>query len=164
MEYGAIDLHKNERQIRIVTEGGTVTDRRIATTRDRLTAMFWGRPRMRILVEASTESEWVAQHLERLGHEVVVADPNFSAMYGHRSRRIKTDRRDVAALAEACQHGVYRAVHRRSIAQRTVQAQLTLSASHEGWARERVSPRLSRRQASSFTSPVARWLTLLCAL
>jgi len=89
MEYGAIDLHKNESQIRIVTEGGTVTDRRIATTRDRLTAMFWGRPRMRILVEASTESEWVAQHLETLGHEVVVADPNFSAMYGHRSRRIK---------------------------------------------------------------------------
>jgi len=126
LEYGAIDLHKNERQIRIVTEGGTVTDRRIATTRDRLTAMFWGRPRMRILVEASTESEWVAQHLETLGHEVVVADPNFSAMYGHRSRRIKTDRRDVAALADACQHGVYRAVHRRSIAQRTVQAQLTI--------------------------------------
>ena len=126
MEYGAIDLHKNERQIRIVTEGGTVTDRRIATTRDRLTAMFWGRPRMRILVEASTESAWVAQHLETLGHEVVVADPNFSAMYGQRSRRIKTDRRDVAALADACQHGVYRAVHRRSIAQRTVQAQLTI--------------------------------------
>ena len=117
MEYGAIDLHKNESQIRIVTEGGTVTDHRIATTRDRLTAMFWGRPRMRILVEASTESEWVAQHLETLGHEVVVADPNFSAMYGHRSRRIKTDRRDVAALADACQHGVYRAVHRRWIAQ-----------------------------------------------
>ena len=126
MEYGAIDLHKNESQIRIVSEGGTVTDRRIATTRDRLTAMFWGRPRMRILVEASTESEWVAQHLETLGHEVIVADPNFSAMYGQRSRRIKTDRRDVAALADACQHGVYRAVHRRSIAQRTVQAQLTI--------------------------------------
>ena len=76
MEYGAIDLHKNESQIRIVTEGGTVTDRRIATTRDRLTAMFWGRPRMRILVEASTESEWVAQHLETLGPVVGVADPD----------------------------------------------------------------------------------------
>ena len=25
-------------------------------------------------------------------------------MYGHRSRRVKTDRRDVAALAEACRH------------------------------------------------------------
>ena len=38
--------------------------------------------------------------LETLGHEVIVADPNFTAMYGHRSRRVKTDRRDVAALVE----------------------------------------------------------------
>ena len=76
---------------------------------------------MRILVEAATESEWVAQHLETLGHEVIVADPNFTPMYGHRSRRIKTDRRDVAALAEACQQGWYRAAHRRSATQRTVQ-------------------------------------------
>ena len=82
MEYGAIDLHKKESQIRIVTEGGKITDRRIATTRERLTAMFWGRPRMRILVEAATESEWVAQHLETLGHEVVVADPNFRRCMG----------------------------------------------------------------------------------
>ena len=36
MEYGAIDLHKKESQIRIVTESGETLDRRIAaTTRDR---------------------------------------------------------------------------------------------------------------------------------
>jgi len=105
MEYGAIDLHKKESQIRVVTTDGELLDQRIATTRERLTHVFWGRPRMRILVEASTESEWVAQHLEQLGHEVIVADPNYSPMYGYRSRRIKTDRRDVAALTEACQHG-----------------------------------------------------------
>ena len=81
---------------------------------------------MRILLEAATESEWVAQHLETLGHEVIVADPNFTPMYGHRSRRIKTDRRDVAALADACHRGCYRAAHRRSAAQRTVQAQLNI--------------------------------------
>ena len=40
MEYGAIDLHKNESQIRIVTEDGELVDRRIATTRDHLTARF----------------------------------------------------------------------------------------------------------------------------
>ena len=64
MEYGAIDLHKRESQVRIVTADGEVIDRCILTTRERLTAMFWGRARMRILIEASTESEWVAQHLE----------------------------------------------------------------------------------------------------
>ena len=41
MEYGAIDLHKKESQIRILREGGEIIDRRIATTRDRLTAVFW---------------------------------------------------------------------------------------------------------------------------
>ena len=33
MEYGAIDLHKKESQIRIVTEAGAVIDRRVVTTR-----------------------------------------------------------------------------------------------------------------------------------
>lgn len=126
MEYGAIDLHKKESQIRIVTKAGEVIDDRIATTRERLTTVFWGRPRMRILLEASTESEWVAQHLEQMGHEVIVADPNYGPMYGHRSRRIKTDRRDVAALAEACQHGTYRLAHRRSARQHEVQCRLNV--------------------------------------
>lgn len=126
MEYGAIDLHKKESQIRIVTAGGQVIDHRIATTRERFTHVFWGRPRMRILVEASTESEWVAQHLEQMGHDVIVADPNYGPMYGHRSRRIKTDRRDVAALAEACQQGTYRQAHRRSARQHEVQCRLNV--------------------------------------
>ena len=94
MEYGAIDLHKRESQVRIVTADGEVIDRRILTTRDRFTSMFWGRARMRILIEASTESEWVARHLESLGHEVIVADPNYAPMYATRTRRVKTDKRD----------------------------------------------------------------------
>jgi transposase len=44
--------------------------------RDRFTAVFGDRPRARMLLEASTASEWVARHLESLGHEVIVADPN----------------------------------------------------------------------------------------
>jgi transposase len=126
MDYGAIDLHKKESQIRIVTKSGEVIDQRIATTRERLSHVFWARPRMRILVEASTESEWVAQQLEEMGHEVIVADPNYGPMYGHRSRRIKTDRRDVVALTEACQHGTYRLAHRRSARQHEVQCRLNV--------------------------------------
>ncbi len=126
MEYGAIDLHKKESQVRIITADGAVIDRRILTTRDRLTAVFGGRARMPILIEASTESEWVAQHLESLGHEVIVADPNYGAMYARRSRRVKTDRRDAVALADACQHGNYRPAHRRSARQRIVQSMLNV--------------------------------------
>jgi transposase len=126
VEHAAIDLHKKESQVRIVREGGEIVDRRIPTTRHDFSTVFWGLAPTRILVEASTESEWVAQHLESLGHEVIVADPNYAPMYGQRSRRIKTDRRDVAALAEACHHGIYRAVHRRSAQHRLVQSQLTV--------------------------------------
>jgi transposase len=37
------------------------------------------RPKAQVLLESSTESEWVARCLEELGHEVVVADPNYAA-------------------------------------------------------------------------------------
>jgi transposase len=75
---------------------------------------------MRILVETGTESEWVAQALEAAGHEVVVVDPNYAPMYGELRRRVKTDRRDVAALAEANRRGWFRAVHRVSPATQAV--------------------------------------------
>ena len=101
MDYAAIDLHKSASQVRIVTDVETI-DCRIPTTRDRLRTLFEIRPRMRILLEAAAESEWVARELEARGHDVIVADPNYTPMYGERSRRVKTDRRDVAALAEAC--------------------------------------------------------------
>jgi transposase len=77
-----------------------------------------------VLVESSTESEWVAQYLEGLGHELVVADPNYAPMYGERNRRVKTDRRDAEALFEANRLGIYREAHRRSREQRDVTALL----------------------------------------
>jgi transposase len=82
------------------------------------------RPKARILIEASTESEWVARCLEQLGHEVIVADPNYAPMYAQRSRRVKTDRRDAEALAEACRLGAYRLAHRTSDHQRHIRALL----------------------------------------
>src|SRR5262249_51879463 len=117
---------QERKPVRILTEGGEIIDRRTATRRDRFAPMFADRPRMRILMEASTESEWVAQHLEQLGHEVIVADPNYAPMYGQRSRRVKTDRRDVAALTEACRLVIYRRAHRRSAAQTTMQWRLSV--------------------------------------
>lgn len=121
MEYGAIDLHLKASLIRIVdADGVVVVDRTVATTRAALTQVFSGRTPLRVLLESGTESEWVAQAVEACGHEVIVADPNYALMYGHRARRIKTDKRDVAALAEACRLGIYRAAHRVSAAQRAV--------------------------------------------
>src|SRR5688572_13728284 len=100
MVYGAIDLHRRTSQIRIIDADGVVRrDQRIATTREQFVKAFTDFGPMRILLETGTESEWVAQTLEAAGHEVVVADPNYAPMYGETTRRIKTDRRDVAALA-----------------------------------------------------------------
>lgn len=119
MEYGAIDLHQRYTWIRLVTaDGAEIVEKRVPTTREALTTAFTGRPRARVLIESSTESEWVAQTIEACGHEVVVASPSYALMYGHRDPRIKTDRRDVAALAEACRLGIYRAAHRVSAEQR----------------------------------------------
>lgn len=125
MEYGAIDLHKRRSQIRIVGEdGGVVLEQKVETSRSALERVFSGRAPLQVLIESSTESEWVAQHLESLGHQVIVADPNYAAMYGSRSRRVKTDKRDAAALADACRTGVYRRAHRASAAARGLRRQM----------------------------------------
>ena len=119
MVYGAIDLHMRQSQIRIIDETGQVMrDRRVPTTREALTQVFALYGTMRILLETGTESEWVAQALEAAGHTVVVADPNYAPMYGELTRKVKTDRRDAAALAEANRRGWYRAAHRTSATQR----------------------------------------------
>jgi len=114
MDTIGLDLHKRESQLCIGHDDGTLEERRIATSRERFTAVLGERPRARILLEASTESEWVARHLETLGHEVIVADPNFAPMYATRARRTKTDRRDARTLMEACRLGAYRVAHRLS--------------------------------------------------
>ena len=93
MLYVGIDVHKEESQICILEEDKRVRQLRIKTTKQRLEAVFGQMERSRLLLESSTESEWVARCLESLGHEVIVADPNFAAMYATRSRRVKTDQR-----------------------------------------------------------------------
>ena len=105
MDTIGLDLHKRESQLSIKAENGTITERRIVTSRERFTAVLGNRPGARILLEASTESEWVARHLEALGHEVIVADPNYAPMYATRSRRVKTDKRNARTLMDTCGQG-----------------------------------------------------------
>jgi len=125
MESIGIDLHKVNSQICIVGEDSAVMrECRIRTEAGRFAEVFGKRSRARVVIEASTESEWVARLLEGMGHEVIVADPNFAPMYASRTRRVKTDRRDARALAEACRLGAYRHAHRTSDEQRHVRAQL----------------------------------------
>lgn len=115
MHYVGIDLHKRESQICILdSSSGEVIEMRIKTDRVEFARVL---PRLiapgsEILIEASTESRWAKQALESLGFKVIVGDPNYAPMYGNaRSRRVKTDRRDARALAEACRSKTYRVAH-----------------------------------------------------
>jgi len=101
MDHIGIDVHKKESQICIPAEGGELLEQRIRTEPERFAAVLDARPQGWILLEASTDSGWVARCLEALGHKVIVADPNFAPMYATRTRKVKTDRRDGRALAAA---------------------------------------------------------------
>ena len=76
MDAGMMSSHICE-----LTEAGDVVERQIRTQQKRLQEVFRSRPKARILIEASTESEWIACCLEEVGHEVIVADPNYAPMY-----------------------------------------------------------------------------------
>ena len=60
------------------------------------------------------------------GKRVIVADPNFAPLYATRTRKVKTDRRDARALADACLLGAYRPAHRLSDPQCHVRGRLTV--------------------------------------
>jgi transposase len=108
----------------ILEEGDEVVlEQRLRTQRERLGELLGKRAKARVLLESSTESEWVARCLEELGHEVVVDDPNLAPMYATRSRQVKTDKRDARTLAEACKLGAYRPAHRTSEARVHMRAQ-----------------------------------------
>jgi transposase len=126
MEIIGIDVHKKESQVCILKSTGKHIEERIPTTAERFQRLFGWREAAQILIESSTESEWVARVLERMGHQVVVADPNFAPMYATRSKKVKTDRRDARTLAEACKLGAYRPAHRVSDKQWRVRSLLTL--------------------------------------
>src|SRR4051812_40359997 len=64
MEHIGIDVHKVESQLCILSERGEILERRVRTQRERFAAVLGERPPAKILIEASTESEWVARCLE----------------------------------------------------------------------------------------------------
>lgn len=126
MDFIGFDLGKVASQLCIITQDGELLEHRIKTEREHLAKLLGKRPQARILIEAGTESEWVARYLEELGHEVIVADPNFAPMYATRSRKVKTDKRDARTLAEACRLGAYRSSPRTSDKQRHIRAKLAV--------------------------------------
>jgi transposase len=121
-----MDLHLKTSVLSILDEEGEVTIKTICTRRGSLTRAFVSLLPCKVLIEASTESEWVARHLEELGAEVIVASPSYEPMYAFRDPHIKTDRRDAEALMHACIRGQYRRSYRCTDARRRLQMVLTV--------------------------------------
>ena len=71
MDHSGIDVPKRGSQIYILAEEGEVVEQRIRTESERFAAVPGTRPRARILIEPSTDSEWVAPCRAALGPEGV---------------------------------------------------------------------------------------------
>jgi len=56
MDHVGIDVHTRERQICIRADGGELIERRIRTEAERFAAVLGDRPRVRIVIEASTDT------------------------------------------------------------------------------------------------------------
>lgn len=80
-------------QNRKVQQQGTVRNRL-----SHLVECFGTKKPMRIIIEASTKSFWLADRVEELGHKVVVVDPGRTKAIG--AARIKHDKLDARVLAE----------------------------------------------------------------
>lgn len=97
MDHIDIDVHKKGNQICILSEDGELIERRVRTESGRFAEVLGQQPRARLLIESATDSEGVARCLEALGHEVIVADPNFAPMYAPRRRRSRPTRRRIVS-------------------------------------------------------------------
>ena len=95
MEIIGLDLHKRESQRSSKADDGTITDRRIVTSRERFTAVLGGRP------VASTRVPRL-QHREQLPRApIVVVDPKLAAERRHLVRDLV---RTVMRRATAVRH------------------------------------------------------------
>ncbi len=64
MDFIGFDLGRVSSQICLITTDGELLEHRVKTDREYLTKLLGTLPPARILIEAGTESEWVACHLE----------------------------------------------------------------------------------------------------
>jgi len=121
------DLGKRKSQLCVQDlDGNVLAELRVDTGRDEIVEALMPFRGAQVLVEASTSAEWVARLLESNSFSVVVADPRFSLMYAQRDKKVKTDRRDARALAEALRLRAYRPAHRKSDVARRLQGRLVV--------------------------------------
>jgi transposase len=94
--------------------GGDLGEGVVATTAEALRMVFAGKGKMRIAIECGTHSPWVSRLLQRLGHEVIVANPRRLRLIAESNRKNdKADARTLATVAQAAP-SLLKQVHHRS--------------------------------------------------
>jgi hypothetical protein len=98
VNYCGLDMGKKSSQYCIVNERREIVrEGKVRNTVEALGELFRKWPRMRVVIEASTKSFWMADVVELMGHEPVVVDPGRTKAIG--SSLIKNDKLDARVLA-----------------------------------------------------------------
>lgn len=123
MYYCGIDLASKASAICVMGEGqNVVEERECPTDEDGFRQALKAYCGLRCVIEASPLSEWIADILESLGHEVIVIDPRKAKAV--LTSKKKTDKLDARNLARMALTGWYTAVHRKSADARLLRSHL----------------------------------------
>jgi transposase len=124
VNYCGMDIGKKTSHLCILDEERKIVlERAIATKPSAFLKALGDRPPMRIAIEASGRSFWIAERLEELGHEVVVVDPGRTKAIG--SSLIKNDRLDARVISTLNAANLMAAVHRPTAQQRVARMPVT---------------------------------------
>src|SRR5919202_1250815 len=132
MAHDGIEGHNKHRPLGLSTEAGAGLHPQLPPPRERLVAVWAGRPQAGLLREASLARAWGPGWGEAVGHAGMVAAPPAAPLSAPRRRRVKTERRAAAALAHAWRLGADRLAPRTAAAQRPVRGGLPVRAA---WVR-----------------------------
>ena len=93
-----IDLGDHESSYCVLGSDGSILEQgSVQMDRSAFKKLFGGGDAGRAVIEASSQSQWVARHLGELGHEVIVANPRQVHLISKSDR--KSDRNDALLLA-----------------------------------------------------------------
>jgi transposase len=101
-EVVGMDLGDKQSHICVLLKmgGEIIEESRVPTTKEAMKRRFSTARPQRIALEAGTHSPWVSEELERMGHEVIVANPRrLRLIYENRRKNDKVDARYLAQIA-----------------------------------------------------------------
>jgi len=135
MTYCGLDMGKKSSHFCLVDEKRKVLEEgKVRNTEVDIRRVFGKRPPMRICIEASTKSFWMADRLRELGPAVVVVDPGKTKAIG--AGLIKNDKLDARVLATLCQADLMAAVDQPEESERLARMMVV---ARDGLVRSRVS-------------------------